>query len=165
MAGGFILPIFSVQKTSINPILPALPAEAKPVKLEGKQVPLFKLPTTEGRQIHPVDLLGKPTLLTFVTSWSPAASEQLPALAELQENQDLNVYPVSILEGVGKIRAYQKSSGYNLDFIVDKDGTTVEGINLQSLPTHVFVSRQGIIKKVVVGVLLKKEIVTNLVGL
>ena len=163
--GKLSLPSFSVQKITINPETNKSPKTLQEKSLVSKEVPLFSIPSTNGQEVNSVSLRGKPTVISFITTWSPAAKEQLPMLESLQKNHDINVVPISTFENLAKVAVYTKIAGYDLDILIDKDGQTPEAFNLQSLPTHYFVSRRGIIKKVLVGVLSKEEILNSLGGL
>ncbi len=159
------LPLFSTEKITLESGITKLPEKSTVESLQGKSLPSFSLPSTSGEEVNSIELLGKPTLLSFITTWSPAAREQFPTLADFQKNSNLNVRPVSTLESLAKVEVYLKIAGYEMNILIDKDGTTVEKFNLQSLPTHYFINRKGVIKKVVVGVLSKQELLDNLVGL
>lgn len=133
--------------------------------LIGGQVPDFALIGTTGKIVHSVDLVGRPTLLTFMSNWAPTTSEQLPALDELSHNKGFNINPIALQENAGKMRAYQAISGYSLPWLADPDSTTSDIFNITSLPTHYFVDREGKIKKVITGVLSKSELLDTLSSL
>ncbi len=133
--------------------------------LIGKLIPDFNLTATSGKQLNPVLLLAKPTVLSFYSTWSPLAASQLPILASLQQNTDLNIVPIAVLESAPKVSVYNQVGGYNLDSLVDSTGQTLSSFVLPLLPTHYFVDRTGIIRKLVVGVLSKREIISNLESL
>ncbi len=133
--------------------------------VQGRQAPDFALPSTSGKVIHPADLLGKPTVLTFGATWSPATAEQLATLAKLQTNKELNVYPVALQENVSRVKAYSDIAGLDLNWLVDPDSTSTLNYGVQSLPTHYFIDRHGVIKQVTVGVLSYQQLLNILGGL
>ena len=149
-------------KVEVN--LPIKTDQTKIAPLIGKNLPSFELLTTSGRQLNQTGLLGKPTVLSFVGTWSPSSIEQLPALMQLASGE-VNFIPVVPLESLGKVKVFNSLAGYNLDFLTDSDSSLTSKLEVAALPTHYFVSRRGVIKKVVVGVLSKKEILDNLSGL
>ena len=133
--------------------------------LVGQQAPDFALNSTESRLVHPADFLGRPTLLTFGATWSPTTAEQLAVLAKLQTNKELNIVPIALQENAPKVRAYTDIAGLKLNWLVDPDSTLSNSYGVQSLPTHFFVDRRGVIRQVVVGVLSKEQLLNYLVGL
>ncbi len=133
--------------------------------LLGDQVPDLQLASTNGQTVHAVDLLGKPTILSFMSNWAPSTSDQLPALDQLSNTPDINVYPIALQESIGKMRAYQAITGYKVPWLADPDSTTSDSFKITSLPTHFFISREGTIKKIIIGVLSKSELLNNITGL
>jgi len=131
-------------------------------KLLDQELPAFVLTTTDGTEVDRIDLRGKPTLLTFVDSWSPALNEQLPILSRLQKNKDLNIYPVSTLESRTKLETYLRLSGASVTFLTDSDGVLIESFSPQSVPTHIVVNRRGIVRKVFSGVFSDSELLREL---
>jgi thiol-disulfide isomerase/thioredoxin len=159
------LPSFNSKKISFDTSKAVIPANLRENSLIGKPAPSFTLASTNGDIVHTVDLSGRPTLITFVSTWSPPAKEQLPILADLQRNLDLNIEPIASQEHSEKVKVYTRLSGNGLDWLLDPDGTTVAPYGIQSLPTHYFIDRRGIVKQVVVGVLSKEELLKRLTSL
>jgi len=133
--------------------------------LIGKSAPEFSLNDTNGNIVNPVQLLGKPTVVTFGTTWSPGMSEQVNILSQLQSNTDLNIIPVAMQQGTAVARAYTTIAGLKLDWLVDPSGALTASYNVQSLPTSYFINREGIIQKVVIGVLGRQQMLNILTGL
>jgi len=156
-------PDFSVQKINLNLNQPS--ANAKQNSQVGQAMPSFSLSNTTGKQVNSLDFLGKPTVLSVMATWAPQTSEQLKALSDLQTNTDINVEPIASQEDAARVRVYTDISGYKLNWLVDPDSTLTKSLNFTSLPTHYFVDRKGIIKKVVTGVLSKQEILDGLANL
>jgi peroxiredoxin len=151
----FYLPDFSGEKADINITAPAIPTELEETSLVGKEAPVFTLPTASG-EFDLVSLRGKPSVITFISTWSPPSLEQISVLDSLDE--DVQIAAVAIQETISKISIFQKRGNYSLPIVIDADGRLVEKYNLNSLPTHFFLDRKGIVKKVVTGVLNKEEI-------
>ncbi|MEK7594958.1 MAG: redoxin domain-containing protein [Patescibacteria group bacterium] len=133
--------------------------------LVGKQTPDFALINTDGKVVHAADLLGRPSVLTFGATWSPTMAEQLSGLAKLQANKELNVMPVALQESASKVRAYTDIAGLDLTWLVDPDSTLTTSYGVQSLPTHYFLDRHGVIKQVIVGVLTEHQLLNIMSGL
>lgn len=133
--------------------------------LVGRQVPDFNLTDTTGASVRTIDLLGRPTLISFNATWAPGAAEQLGALSKLQANSDFNILPVALQEGRGRVQAYTDIANVKLKWLVDPDSTLSINYNVLSLPMHYFVDRKGVVRQVVVGVLTEKQLTDRLAGL
>jgi peroxiredoxin len=149
------VPIWSAVKLNLERDLGGQPQAHA---LIDQRLPAFKLPRTDGRETNTLDLAGKPTLISFVTTWSPASKDQLQVLSALQQDQTINIVPVAVQDPLQRVSSYLTIAGYKLAVTVDKDGTTVAPYKLQGLPSHYLVDRSGVIKKVMVGVLSEEEI-------
>lgn len=125
-------------------------------------LPNFSFESTSGQKIDSLSLRGKPTLLTILSTWSPNVSEQLPILNQLAENKDLNIVPLISMESLGRVKVFKEISKTKLEFIVDPNGEISQSLKFQSLPTHYVLTRNGVIKKVLVGVLSKEELLDAL---
>ncbi|MDP2671060.1 MAG: redoxin domain-containing protein [bacterium] len=158
----FFLPSFSVQKIDISTKLEDLGVSNLTEKLVDKDLPSLDLEDTNSKVSNLLENLGKPTLISFVSTWAPSSQEQFSALQSLQASADINIVPVAEGENLSKIKAFKAISGSKLTFLVDPDGLSVEKFAFASLPTHYVVDRKGIIKKVLVGVLSKEDILENL---
>jgi peroxiredoxin len=134
-------------------------------RLIGQPTPKLSLDNIKGQTVTDVDLLGKPTLMTFINTWAPNASDQIPALTQLASNSDVNVEPIAVQENKHKLVAYNHITGYNPDWLADPNSTLTNSFDIPSLPTHYFIDRNGTVKKVVTGVLTKQELLNDLSNL
>lgn len=133
--------------------------------LKGKEVPDFNLPSTGQRNVASLDLVGKPTVIAFLSTWSPQAEEQLSQLKNLKEREKYNILVFVSLEPREKIKAYQKIGGYDIEFVLDKDGMILDKFRVNSAPTILFVSRNLKIENITYGVLSKEELQKELIRL
>ena len=122
-------------------------------KLVGQTLPEFDL--SQGDQaFSSSSILGKPTILTFLSSWEPQSSDQLLALDHFHAaNPGVNTLAIAVQESVSRVNIFQKNGGYALPIVADPDGLLVQPLGLESLPTHLFLDRKGIIKEVITGYL------------
>ena len=156
------LPDFKNRVVDIQNDLPE--AGEKVSTKAGAALPDF-LFESEEQAVSNISLLGKPTVLTFISTWAPESSDQLSALeAFAEEFKEINVYAVAEQEGKGKVETFKKVGGYEVEIVADSDGVLIEPLSLSYFPSHVFVDRKGVIQKVVVGFLSKEEIVQNLLN-
>lgn len=129
-------------------------------QLIGKELPFFTLPADSG-QLYSSDLLGKPTIVSFLTSWSPLASEQLTVLNSLPQ-QKIRVVGVFLQETQSQVALFAKRGAYILDVWVDEDGDLIEKFNLHTVPTHLFLDSRGVVSDVYVGYLHAGELLKRL---
>ncbi|MEK7600082.1 MAG: redoxin domain-containing protein [Patescibacteria group bacterium] len=165
--GSFHLPLpsFAVQLVSVSDSDPIRQSSTGQGTLVGKQISDFKLETTNGKVFRTADVLGKPTLISFGSTWSPTTAEQLAVLSRLQTKEKFNIIPVALQEGAPRVQAYTSISGLSLNWLVDPDSTLSNSYGVQSLPMHYFVNREGVIKRIVVGVLSERQIINIMNGL
>jgi peroxiredoxin len=120
--------------------------------------PSFSLPTTSGETFDIANTKGKAFVLSFISTWSPLSIEQIPLINQAQlTGGDAFAELVAVQETVSKLSVFIKKGKYDLDTIVDADGDLVDKYQIKSLPTHFFIDRKGVIKKVITGVLTKDE--------
>ena len=147
---------FGWEKQEVKLKLPAITGGETPVGLNPEsEAPLFSLPSTAGA-FALTSLRGKPSVLSFLSSWSPASIEQLPILDEL--GSEVNSAAILVQDKSSKIFVFAQMGGYGLPLIVDEDGTVAAEYLVSNLPTHYFLDRRGVIKKIVTGVLGGEEI-------
>ena len=159
------IPPFSNDKINFDLQALDIPLPEKGVVQVGKTIPDFTLLNNEGKPVHSISFSGKPTVVSFVSSWSPNSKEQLPILSKVQANKEVNVVPIAVQEHAGLLTALSKISGNSLTFLQDPDGTTVQMFNVNSLPTHYFLDRHGVVKKVMIGTFTSDQITNELRGL
>lgn len=152
---------FQTQEEEMIIKLPTLPSVEDPYgELLDKPLPTLKL-TDENGQFLSTSLLGKPTIVTLVNSWSPSAAEQLAALSEI-ESGEINQIVVVSQESTTRAQIFKKRGRYELKIVADPDGELADTIGLVSVPTHLFIDRKGVVQSVVVGSLSADELLKNL---
>jgi peroxiredoxin len=139
-----------------------LPPKFGESKLFGQALPAFSLTNTNGQKVNEVQLLSRPTVLSFITTWTPDASRQLDALAALQANKDVNVIPIALQEKTGKITAFSAISGQEITWLVDSDSSLSSSLEASSVPMHYFVDRRGNIQLITYGFMDKQSIQNTL---
>jgi peroxiredoxin len=158
------LPTLSIKTINLTPSY-SVPLSQAQNNLIGKPLSDFSLTDTNGTTVHAANLLGRPTLITLGSTWSPTTSEQLQALSKLQSNQNLNIIPIAMQQSTGQVTAYTSIAGLNLNWLVDPDSTLSPYYGSPDLPTQYFVDRNGIIRQIYVGVLSQSQIENRLSSL
>ena len=108
---------------------------------------------------------GKPSLLSFVNTWSPQSLEQVSVLNKFSQNKNFNSATIVEGEKTSMVYVFQKRGGYSLSMFADPDATLVSQYYLNVLPVTYFLDRKGIIKKIVNGVLSMQELENTLTNI
>ena len=126
----------------------------------GKTMPDFTLPGTNGAQVRMTELYGKPTVITFMNTWSDAASQHLKMLDSIKDPY-LNIVAVGSGESVSKLSAYGRIAGLKMPVLSDKDNDLIKKLEGTTIPVTYFIDRRGEVKKFIVGVLSARELYEN----
>jgi peroxiredoxin len=129
-----------------------------------KEAPPFQLPALNGEKISLYDYRGKPSVVSILSTWVPSSQEQIGIIDMMQRTQPIPHAVVVTQESLALTRIFKERGHYNLNFLVDTDGMLVNSYQLNTIPTHYFLDRKGIIKRVVPGVMSGEEIRSTLVS-
>ncbi len=152
-----LLPKVSIMGFKVNPET-EIAQDILSDKLKGQTLADFELLSSDKKTVKTVQLAGKPSLLTFVSTWSSATEDQITLLENLAENNNYNVFVLTSLESIEKVKAYRQIGDYKVTFIFDPDGQLLDKFNLLSLPKHIVVGRNLVVKQAINGVLTKEEL-------
>lgn len=130
----------------------------------GKALPGFSLTDTAGTKQNPIEWLGKPTIVTVMSTWTPTAAEQVSSLEALSANHDINVELIGMQENAARLEAFDSIAGSTMPWIADPDGSLSAKLVVGSAPMHFFVDRDGTIRRVVNGPLSTQEMTAMLTG-
>jgi peroxiredoxin len=132
--------------------------------LIGKPAPNFTLPTLDGAELSLSQFHGQPVLINFWASWCLPCREEMPELVQSYENhkvEDLMILGVNLTYSDTLPDAQAFASEFNITFpvLLDNDGTVAERLyQIPGVPTSMFVSRDGTIERIQVGVMNGKQI-------
>jgi hypothetical protein len=150
-------PHFGTAKITLNEKTGLASRASDPVPL---RLPNFSLKQTDGHTVGLQDTFGHPTIISLVSSWSPASQDQLPILADIAAHYpELKVIPVSSGESLAHLIAVSSIAGYSVPVATDTTNDFLNKLGASYLPTHYFVNKSGLITKRVVGVLSEAELV------
>lgn len=125
--------------------------------ISGDSLSGFNLPTSDGGVVNSDNLKGAAHVVSFVNTWSPQSVEQIALVDQAYFQKEINGVFVVTQEDAARVKVFTNRGGYGAIFGVDRDGELVEEYGLSSVPVHYFMSSSGIVEKVVVGVLSKEE--------
>jgi len=137
--------------------------EAKKSDIKGQELPYVVLASASG-SVDSYSLHGKPTVLTFLSTWYPQTSEQLGFLEILGKYGAVRATPVMLNDSRSETIIFKKRGGYEIEILADSDGVLVAPLKINTLPTHVFLDRKGVIKDVKIGILNDKEMLDILLN-
>jgi peroxiredoxin len=147
----------------------ALPSERnktgrEPVAEQGRAAPDFLLATLDGDPLRFSDLQGKPVLVNFWATWCTTCRIEMPELVEtkLRYGSELEIVAVDLREADSRVRPFVEEFGLPFRMAMDRNGEVartwrIGGPN-EGVPSTYFIDRDGIVQKVVFGLLTEKTI-------
>jgi len=129
--------------------------------------PDFELLDVEGKKVKLSDYINKMIVLTFWTTWNPAAQDQLAILEsyyqEIKDSKDVVLLTINNQEDKNIVSNFIRRGEYILPVLLDESGKVGELYEISTLPATYFINRERKIKEIYVGVLNQEEI-KNSVG-
>ncbi len=115
--------------------------------LKGKPAPDFTLQTSEGKDFTLSSLRGKYVVLEFWGSWCGWCLESMPELVKYADKYRENIVVVTIAWDDKDSKWRKALSDYKMEKLInlfDADGTVAALYNIQTAPTHVIITPEGI---------------------
>ena len=127
-----------------------------PSAREGFSAPEFTLDLLGGGQVTLSNLRGKVVMVNLWASWCPPCRAEMPAIENVYrayKNKGFEVLAVNTTYQDGEAEAAAFAQNYGLTFPIplDRTGAVSNRYLLRALPSTFFVSRDGVIRSVVVG--------------
>lgn len=119
----------------------------------GEQAPAWREPSLPGPTLSLASLHGRAIYLNFFATWCPPCNEEAPAIDALARKyaaRGLAVVGVDVLENSGKAAIFRKEHNLGYPVVIDS-GTLRDQYRVNGLPVHVFIDRNGVVRKIVVG--------------
>ena len=129
----------------------------------GAPAPAFDEPKLGGGTLAMSSLVGKPVYLNFFASWCGPCNDEAPDLSAVASEfkpDGLQVIGVDVLESAKKAQQFVAEHHVLYPAVVD-DGTLRDAYRINGMPVHVFIARDGTVKKIVVGQLSKAEMIAG----
>jgi cytochrome c biogenesis protein CcmG/thiol:disulfide interchange protein DsbE len=114
----------------------------------GQYAPLFELPVLnypEADFLELEDLVGKPTLLSFSTTWCPYCRRQTPVLVDAyaRYGQEVHFVGIDVREGQQQVQDYVASNDIHYPVGLDFDGQVASRYGVAGFPTTYFLDTEG----------------------
>ena len=125
-----------------------------------KRAPDWTMPLSTGGTLTLSSMRGQPVYLNFFATWCPPCKDEAPYINSLQKqfaSRGLHVVGVDELESAKQAESFRKQFHLVYPAIVD-GGKLQEQYLINGLPVHVFIGRDGVIRKIVAGEMARPQI-------
>lgn len=133
----------------------------------GNLAPDFEVYDYEGNLIRFSDFRGdKPVFLNFWASWCPFCLDEMPIMAQVQQEFGDQYVTLAInrAEKLDRARQFSDQVGVTGKILLalDEDDFVYRGFGYFAMPTSIFIGKDGIIKAVKQGPLQAEELRLNI---
>jgi len=127
-----------------------------PAPQAGFAAPAFTLTATDGTSYSLSDLRGQAVLVNLWATWCPPCRAEMPAIEKLYgeyKSQGFIVLAINMTyqDDPAEIAPFTEKYDLTFPILLDETGAAASAYQLRSLPTSLFINREGIISEVVIG--------------
>jgi peroxiredoxin len=126
--------------------------------------PAFALDTLNGETYSNENLQGKIVVLNFWATWCPPCRAEMPALDAVQRaNTDNRVIILGVnqMEDAQTVETFAREFNLTFPLLRDADGAVSAQYQVSALPTTFFIDQRGVIRNVVIGGSMSRELIQN----
>jgi peroxiredoxin len=133
-------------------ILLTTPCIAAELPSIGEPPPALTLPNLSGKVVELSNFSGRPTILTFFTSWSDTCKRELSDLNVLYRgfSPTLEVVAISLDRKSKTLQEFLANNDYSFKFLIDKKLSSLNKYAILIIPTTFLINREGQIEKILV---------------
>ncbi|HKP53223.1 MAG TPA: redoxin domain-containing protein [Chloroflexia bacterium] len=121
----------------------------------GSLAPDFELKdVSTGKTVKLSSLRGRPVWINFWATWCPPCREEMPDMEKIYgeyEGKGLAILGLDVQESAQKVKEFTGSLELTWTFMLDEKGDVANLYFANSLPSHFFVDKNGIIQAVHIG--------------
>jgi cytochrome c biogenesis protein CcmG/thiol:disulfide interchange protein DsbE len=141
----------------------SIPAEPK----VGFRAPDFTLQTIDGRTLQLADLLGRPLVINYWTTWCVPCKQEMPILEELNKEyaaKGIVFLSVNAIDqdSLDKVQALVAEMGLSFPVMLDKGHQFADEYQAIFFPTTFIVDAKGVIREVNLGDSTEEELRSSL---
>lgn len=134
----------------------AITAGRIPAPQAGFLAPDFNLTTLDGQPVRLSDLRGQPVVINFWASWCPPCRAEMPALQRVQDEyaaQGVRIFIINATaqDSLADMQDFLREYNLTMTVPLDPTGAAMHAYQVRSLPSTFFITRDGIIREVVIG--------------
>lgn len=130
----------------------SLPVEAR----VGARAPEISLQTLDGGTVRLSDLLGRPVVVSYWTTWCVPCKQELPILEKLSRefaSQGLVVLTVNALnqDDLATVQAMAQELGMTFPVLLDAEDAFASAYNAMFFPSTYYIGPDGVIREIKLG--------------
>jgi thiol-disulfide isomerase/thioredoxin len=129
------------------------PSEPEEMLQIGRAAPNFKLPALNGGEVSLDQYRGRIVMLDFWATWCGPCRMTMPLLERLQKEypDNLVLLAINLQEPKDIVLDYVRKQGIHSRVLLDEQGSVGEIYGTGSIPMHVLVDKDGIVRHVQIG--------------
>jgi len=133
-------------------ILLTTPCIAAELPSIGEPPPALTLPNLSGKSVELSNFSGRPTVLTFFTSWSDTCKQELADLQVFYKGlaPSLEVVAISLDRKSKTLQEFLANNDYSFKFLIDKKLSSLNKYAILIIPTTFLINREGQVEKILV---------------
>ncbi len=142
-----------------EPVPPDNPAPSQGTQV-GAMAADFQLLGLDGVPVSLSGLRGSPVVVNFWASWCYPCVFEMPHIQGIYEDytaDGLKVLAVNMAESKATVERFMVAGGYSMPVLLDSEGEVARQYGIMSLPTTLFIDRDGIIQSKKIGAFIYRE--------
>jgi thiol-disulfide isomerase/thioredoxin len=118
-----------------------------------RAAPGFQLPSLSGEKVGLEQFRGRIVLLDFWATWCGPCRISMPVMERIQKEypQDLSLLAINLQEPRDLVENYVRKQNLRSMVLLDEDGEVGRAYQSHSIPMHVLIDREGIVRHVQIG--------------